>query len=200
MNFKLRDLAVTVNWTIIPVLVMLLFIGVNLHAFLEGLGVRNDPFGTIVGFTFGALGFILAHELGHVLGFKLVGFKWKRLEFGFTSSVGSDEARKVWQQLVISVLGPLTQIVVSVLFIAVFQTQDWAIGLVIAAMVSAVTGIFGFVIPTSKYSDSAKIYKNAFLVLRGRAKEYTRKAEDQYPGESGPSIGLGSGTSGPGIG
>ncbi|MET3367401.1 UNVERIFIED_CONTAM: membrane-associated protease RseP (regulator of RpoE activity) [Jeotgalibacillus campisalis] len=145
----------------------LMYLG-RLLAQSQGVGMADYDAGIFVASTtVGLLGVVGIHEMGHVCAYRALGLGWHRIVLGWTPSVGSDDQKKVWQQLIISASGPLVEIALGGLVLGLL-TFEWSpLGFVTAFALA--NGTMGLLVPISRNCDAAKLYRAIWGCLRGRA-------------------------------
>lgn len=171
LQFKIRGFTLFIYWSALVMIALTVILGVASHSLLGFFEIQTEFLPTVLGVAVTYASLALVHELGHVLGFKIIGMKLDFIHIGLAMAVSSSSTRKVWHQFVISSLGPLAQILAGIALVLILKDQTWAIGIIIAAWLSVFEGAVNLLLVTSKRCDAAKFYKTLYGMARGRAQE-----------------------------
>ena len=107
----------------------------------------------------------VVHEAGHVVGYRITGLRWVGVTVKFGASVQSIGQITSGQQILVSALGPVCEVLtgLGLLAIADMGSIIWLSGLYLGA-----NGATGLVFPWPSNSDAAKMYCHTWLIVKQR--------------------------------
>lgn len=125
----------------------------------------SESHGTVAEFVALVLAGLLAHEGGHVLGYRLTGHPWRAMTLKFGASVSAEGPFTPAQTLMASALGPLLEALfgAAIVLCCPLFSMAWLAGLWVAA-----SGVLNLVVPVTWNSDATKIFDALGRMLRAQ--------------------------------
>lgn len=113
---------------------------------------------------------VMLHEIGHAAVYLACGLGWRRTLIGVSASVFPRRRPTRAQQVIISAAGPIAQAAAGAVVVAI-ATADTLV--LIAGLFILTEGVLNLLLPISRNSDAAKLYRSIHACLQGRGDEIT---------------------------